>query len=173
MIVKVNGVECRALINSGAGSSYASAKLINLLNKKPIDVRVKQVDMLPSTSELRLETYQTTVEAMAGDFQMNVNLIKVNKGELLMLDNPEYENLIAKHSHLKGVTMHNRDMKPQLPVHVVLGGGEYAKIKTGHRPHIGQDGEPIAELSKLWFIMSLGQEFTRKRMMLTQTSQLD
>ena len=92
MKVKVNGVKCRALIDSGGrggeggGSSYASAKLINLLNKN--DVRVKQVDMLRSTSLLRLETYQTTVEAVTGDFQMNVKLIKVNKGELFTLDNP-------------------------------------------------------------------------------------
>ena len=56
------------------------------------------MDMLPSTSLLRLQTYQTTVEAMTGDFQMNVNLIKVNKGELLTLDNPEYANLIANKS---------------------------------------------------------------------------
>ena len=31
-MVEVDGVECRALIDSGAGSSYASAKLIGLLN---------------------------------------------------------------------------------------------------------------------------------------------
>ncbi|XP_068738114.1 uncharacterized protein [Montipora capricornis] len=44
--VKVNGIECRALIDTGAGSSYASAKLIDLLKIKPIDVKIKQIDML-------------------------------------------------------------------------------------------------------------------------------
>ena len=45
---------------------------------------------------------------------------------------------------------------------MVLGSGEYARIKTETKPHIGRDGEPIAEKTKLgWFIMSPGQEFDR------------
>jgi hypothetical protein len=32
--VKVNSITCRALIDSGAGSSYASAKLVGMLNQK-------------------------------------------------------------------------------------------------------------------------------------------
>ena len=31
VVVEVNGIKCRALIDSGAGSSYVSAKLIELL----------------------------------------------------------------------------------------------------------------------------------------------
>ena len=102
------------------------------------------------------------------------NLNKVNKRELLTLDNPNYDTVIAKYPHLKGVRMRDRDTKPQLPVHVVLGAGEYARIKTESRPHVGKDGEPIAELTKLgWFVMSPRQEFDRNAMMLTQTSQLN
>ena len=89
--VKVNGIECRALIDTGAGSSYVSAKfwkLINLLKIKPIDVKVKQVYMLLGKSVSNLETYKSCVESVYGDFKMEVNLIKVNKGELLTLDNP-------------------------------------------------------------------------------------
>ena len=59
-----------------------------------------------------------------------------------------------------------------LPVHVVLGGGEYARIKTENRPRVGNEGEPIAELTKLgWFIMSPGKEFDHAHMLLTQTTQ--
>ena len=68
---------------------------------------------------------------------MNVNLIKVEKGELLAIDN--YEAVIAKYSHLKGVKVRDLDTKPQLPVHVVLGAGKYARIKTGTRPHVGRE----------------------------------
>ena len=34
VVVEVNGIRCRALIDSGAGSSYVSAKLIELLQVK-------------------------------------------------------------------------------------------------------------------------------------------
>ena len=172
--VKVNGIECRALIDSGAGSSYASAKLIDLLKIKPVEVKVKQVDMLMGSSLARLETYQTTFESVHENFRMEVNLNKVNKSALLTLDNPNYESVINSYPHLRGVRMRDRDTKPQLPVHVVLGAGEYARIKTDSQPHVGKDGEPIAELTRLgWFVMSPGQEFDRNSMMLTQTSQLD
>ena len=67
---------------------------------------------------------------------MNVNLIKVEKGELLAIDN--YEAVIAKYPHLKGVRVRDRDTKPQLTVHVVLGARKYARIKTGTRPHVGR-----------------------------------
>ena len=89
--VKVNGIECRALIDTGAESSYASAKLIDLVKMKPTDVKVKQVDMLMGSSLARLETYQTTVKSVRENFKMEVNLNKVNKRELLTLDNPNYD----------------------------------------------------------------------------------
>lgn len=83
MNVKVNGIECHALIDTGAGSSYLSAELLSLLKIKPIDVKVKQVDMLLGTSVSCLEMYKSCIESVYGDFKMDVNLIKVNKGELL------------------------------------------------------------------------------------------
>ena len=39
VLVKVNGVMSRALIYSGAGNSYASAKLINALEVKPSEIK--------------------------------------------------------------------------------------------------------------------------------------
>ena len=77
--VKVNGVTCRAIVDSGAGSSYASAKLVSLLNHKPVDVKIKQIDMLMSSKLERLETYETEIQSVDGDFSMQVDLIKVNK----------------------------------------------------------------------------------------------
>ena len=101
-------------------------------------MEVKQVDMLMGTSMARLETYETLVKSYCGNFKMNVNLIKVEKGELLTIDN--YEAVIAKYPHLKGVKVRDRDTKPQLPVRVVLGAGEYARIRqTGTRPHVGRE----------------------------------
>ena len=172
--IKVDGVECRALIDSGAGSSYTSAKLINLLKKRPVDVTKKRVDMLMGSHVAHLETYQASLGSVSGDFNMDANLVKVNKEELLSIDNPRYDELIKKYPHLRSVEVVDHDPKPKLPVHVVLSAGEYARVKTTTKPRIGQDGEPIAELTKLgWFVMSPGAEFDHNRMLLTQTSQTD
>ena len=172
--MKVDGVECRALIDSGAGSSYASAKLINLLEKKPVEVARKRVDMLMNSQEALLETYEAVVEAVTGDFRMCVNLTKVKKEELLFVDNPCYEEVIKKYPHLEGVEIVEDDVKAQLPIHVVLSSGDFSRIKTDAKPRVGRDGEPIAELTKLgWFIMSPGSEFDKAKMFLTQTTHSD
>ncbi|XP_046863293.1 uncharacterized protein LOC124457043 [Xenia sp. Carnegie-2017] len=63
---------CRALVDSGAGSSYASAKLVSVLGMKPADITTKQVDMLLSSSVERLETYATKVESLDGEFGVDI-----------------------------------------------------------------------------------------------------
>ena len=46
VLVKVNGITVRALIDSGAGSSYASAKLIDMLHLKPCEVKITRKSWL-------------------------------------------------------------------------------------------------------------------------------
>ena len=62
--VKVDGIICRALIDTGAGSSYASAKLIDLLEKKPCETKMKRVDMLMSSQVTKPEMYNSLIESM-------------------------------------------------------------------------------------------------------------
>ena len=110
-----------------------------------------------------------------GKFAMPVEVTKVDKGELLFLDNPNYEEAIAKNPHLSGVVMNDQDKKSRLPVHLILSAGEYAKLKTESALKIGEPGEPVAELTKFgWVIMSPGKEpLDITNMLLTQTSCVD
>ena len=55
VVVAVNGVKCRALIDSGAGGSYSSAKLIKIIDSKPIESRVQRVNMLLDSKTTRME----------------------------------------------------------------------------------------------------------------------
>ena len=174
VIVNVNNVMCRALIDSGAGSSYASAKLINALKIKPCEIRNQRVDMLLTSQTARMEFYDAKVSSFDGSYEMKVRLTKVEKGELLSMDNPSYDKLIERYQHLEPVRMDDKATKRQLPIHLVLGSGEYARIKTSTKPLVGKDFEPIAEKTKLgWFIMSPGVEIDKQTMLLTQTSQTD
>jgi hypothetical protein len=88
---------------------------------------------------------------------MNVKIAKVEKPELLNIINPGYEELRRKYRHLQGAVIDDPDTKEKLPIHLVLGNGEYARIKTSTKPLIGGDYEPVAEKTKFdWFIMSPG-----------------
>ena len=46
VIVNANGIQCRALVDTGAGSSCTSAALINRLGKSPVIRETRQIEML-------------------------------------------------------------------------------------------------------------------------------
>ncbi|CAB3983668.1 Pol poly [Paramuricea clavata] len=130
IVIKVNGVKCRALIDTGSGSSYISAKLIEVVKAKPISTQTRQVEMLMSSKSVRMDIYELNTESVDGQYQMPVKFIKVNKPELLTIENPNYADLIRDNAHLSEVIIADKDTKSQLPVHVIFGSGEYARIKT-------------------------------------------
>ena len=70
--------------------------------------------------------------------------------------------------------MDDVDEKPQLPVHLILGVSDYAKIKTEIKPKICKPGEPVAELTKFGLTILLpGKEIDLSNMLLTQTAAAD
>ena len=81
-VPKVNGITVRALIDSGAGSSYASAKLIDMLHLKPCEVKTKRVDMLMGSCVERFETYETVMTSIDNKHQMDIKLTEVHKDKL-------------------------------------------------------------------------------------------
>ena len=145
--VQVEGGKCRALLDTGAGRSYASAKLLDRLSSH----RIKM--MLGATREVELSTID--ISATDGKFSLPVEVTKVNKGELLF-------------------PMDDLDTKDQLPVHLIFGAGKYAKIKTESAPRVSQPGQPLAKLTSFgWAVISQGKEPTDlSNMLLTQMMQI-
>ena len=114
--------------------------------------------MLGSVNKV-IGVYDVTIKSLNGKFRLETEVTKVDRGTLLSLDNPKYAEVINKYPHLTGVRMIDGDKKAELPVHIILGVSDYAKIRTETRPKIGQPGEPVAELTQFgWTIMSPGKE---------------
>lgn len=122
----------------------------------------------------KVELYNVTVTSITGQFSMSVTISKVDKSELIMLENLKYEDLINKYTHLSGVHMDDNDTKPQLPIHLVLGASEYARVKTSTSSKIASSGQPVAEKTTLgWTIMSPGREHEASTTFLTQSTSVD
>ena len=129
--------------------------------------------MLGSTSR-QVSISTITVGATDDTYKMEVEVTRVDQGDLLMIANPHYQRLIDSYSHLKGVVMEDKDSKPFLPIHLILSASAFATIKTAEAPHVGLPGEPVAEKTRFgWTIMSPGNESDHSKMFLTQTSQAD
>jgi len=138
-----------------------------MLGQWPTEIKPKRVEMLMASTTARMEVFKSTVSSRSGDDKLQVNLTKVNRGE-------QYEQLMKTYPHLKGVEMDDTDTKSLLPVHVILSAEVYARIKTDTRPRVGNQGEPVAEHTKLgWIVLSPGEEIDTAHMLLTQTSQVD
>eukprot|EP00795_Rhopilema_esculentum_P004345 gene4345-20561_t len=163
VIVSVNGVKCRALLDTGAGSSYISDKLVNILGKRPVSKQNRQIDMMLSTVNRQIEIYNVEVQNLKGDFKLEIDVSKVDREVLVSVKNPRYQDVLKKYPHLQGVTMDDVDQKPELPVHVILGASEYAKIKTdGPGEPVGEPGEPgepVGDYTRLgWTLISSGAD---------------
>ena len=174
MVVDVDGIKCRALLDAGAGSSYASAALIKRLGKQPARMEHKRIDMMMCSTNQEIYQYDVKISSVVGDFNMATSVSKVDRSVLLTIPNPRYADKIHQYPHLKGVFMNDEDEKPELPIHLILGASEYSRIKTDTKPRIGKAGEPVAELTCLgWIMMSAGKEAHMGSIYLTRTSSTD
>ena len=128
-----------------AGSSYASAALLKLLKVRPYQREVRQIEMMLGAVTKQVEIFQVQVSSTSGDLCLDTEVTKVDKNQLLSLENPRYEQCLAKYAHLKGIEMEDKDSKDIMPVHLILGASDYAKIKTETAARVGALGEPIGE----------------------------
>ena len=174
VVVKVNGVKCRALLDTGAGSSYASATLLDRIGEKPVRKENRRIDMMLQSVTQKIAVFDVNITSLDEDFSLQASVSKVSKDVLLSLPNPDYDSLTPRFSHLKGIKMDDKDKKSILPVDLILGANEYSKIKTEYKPRIGKLGEPIAELTQFgWTIMSPGSESRLDNVYLTRSSSAD
>ena len=172
--VNVEGIECRALLDTGAGSSYASAALLDRLPKRSQSKEVRKIEMMLGSSTREVCLSKITVESVDGKERLEVEVTRVERGKLFMVDNPHYPDIIKSFKHLEGVTIVDNDPKPFLPVHLILGASDYAAIKTAEPARVGELGEPVAEKTKFgWTLMSPGKELDHSKTLLTQTSYTD
>ena len=174
VVVDVNGVKCRALLDTGAGSSYASSAILDHLGIRPIREEFKRIEMMLGSTSKVTGVYGVTISSLNGKFRLKTEVTKVDRGTLLSLDSPKYGEVLQKYTHLERVHMDDDDTKAELPVHIILGVSDYAKIKTENKPKIGRHGEPVAELTQFgWTIMSPGKKVDLSIMFLTQTAATD
>ena len=69
--------------------------------------------MLMTSQVNRLEVYNVKVQAIDWNYELETNLTKGNKGELVFADNPQYASLLEKYDHLKGIKVHETETQPR------------------------------------------------------------
>ena len=67
VVILVDGVKCRALLDTGAGSSYVSAGLMNVLRKKPTRKETKHIEMMMNSTTKDTEVFKVQIENVHRD----------------------------------------------------------------------------------------------------------
>ena len=86
VIIKVNGVKCRALLDTGATGSYISAFLVNLLKVKPSRTLTRGIKTIMGLVIKYVETYDVKI-CDTLNCVLPVCVTKIEQRELLTLEN--------------------------------------------------------------------------------------
>ena len=112
--------------------------------------------MLVGVATRVMQEYKVSMQSVTDEFSLDVNVTKVDKRELLSLENPKNKEVLAKYPYLY---IDDDDDKRALPVHLMLGANDFARIRTGERLRVGCRGDPVAEFTRFgWTLMSPGAE---------------
>ena len=76
---EVNGIKCRALLDTGAGSSYASSTLLDRLHLRPIRQEFKRIEMMFTTSNKAINIYGLQIRSLDGKFSLQAEVNKVDR----------------------------------------------------------------------------------------------
>ena len=75
VVVNVDGIKCRALLDTGTGSSYISSSLANRLKKSPSQKDYKQTQTMLHTTTTKVEVYKLEVSNLKGNFKITADAI--------------------------------------------------------------------------------------------------
>ena len=97
----MDGITCRALLPRGAGSAYASAALIKHLGKQLSRTEHKRIEMMMCSTTQKIEQYDMKISntCTRGKFEMETTVSKMDKGVLLSIPNPQYNDKIKMFPH--------------------------------------------------------------------------
>ena len=104
------------LLDTGAGSSYASSTLLDELQLRPIRQEFKRIEMMFGTSNKAINIYGLQIRSLDGKFSLQAEVNKVDHKELLTLENPKCTEMVEQFSYLRGVTIQDDSEKPMLPM---------------------------------------------------------
>jgi len=72
----------------------------------------KRIEMMPGSVNKAIGVYGVTIDSLEGNFRLETEVTKVDRGSLLSLENPKYAEVIQKYLHLTGIQMTDRDDSP-------------------------------------------------------------
>ena len=130
LVVEANGQKFRAMLDTGAGSSFASSTFIHHIEIKPAYWEAKSIETMTTTMHQKFPVYGVKLWSTDGINSLDVKLNKLDRPVLTTLNNPRIADLKKKFPYLNGIQFDCEDEREQHPIHLILGVGDMVKIKA-------------------------------------------
>ena len=97
VVVKVNNITCRALLDTGPGSSYASSALPEKLKKQMVRKETKRIKMMMYSTVRtvrKVDVFEVEIKYLGWSLQFRSEVSNVERETLLSLSNPNYKTVL-------------------------------------------------------------------------------
>lgn len=128
VVVEVVGMKCCVFLDFGVGSLYVFVVLFERIGVKFYYFGLCKIKMMLGVSSWVMEVYWVKFNLVKGNFEMEVEVIKVEKLYFIMIDNFCYKKFVEKYFYLKGMIMDDNDERFCLFVYIILGYSECFRI---------------------------------------------
>ena len=100
-----------------------------------------------------VEIYKITLHSnVDNDFSLEIECINAEKEILTFLPNPNIQSIKDRIPRLRRIDLSDAETSSKnVPIHVILGVGDYQRIRTSEPPIFGNNlgTDPVAEYTKL------------------------
>ena len=158
LVAVVNGRKFRVLLDTGAGSSFISSTLAHHLDCCPAYWEYKSMETMTSVVKQRLPVYNIQVHSTDMKYTLDLKVSRLDRSAITTLANPRIKSLKIRYPYLEGLQFDNEDDKPNHPIHIILGAGDIARIKSTELIY-GTPGHPVAENALFgWTLIGQGEK---------------
>ena len=113
VVDKVNNITCRSLLDTGAGSSYASSPFLKKLNKQPVRKETRMIEMVIHLTVRKIDVFEVKIKDLSGSFQFKSEVSKVERETLLSLPSLNYDPVLKQQQYIRKIAMNDMDKKTE------------------------------------------------------------
>ena len=151
----IDGIDARIAIDTMSSLNYICTELVKKLKLRPKRREKQTIEQIFGTVKRWVEIYEIEIKSKSTRDKLTIECIKLDKAIITHLPNPSINEIKRRMPKLRRLKFTEESSKESLlPVHMLLGVQDYQKIWTNKAPVLSAKTNPMAEYTKLgWILM--------------------
>ena len=160
-VCTIDGIDARIAIDTMSSLNYICTELVKKLKLRPKRREKQTIEQIFGTVKRWVEIYEIEIKSKSTRDKLTIECIKLDKAIITHLPNPSINEIKRRMPKLRRLKFTEESSKESLlPVHILLGVQDYQKIRTTKAPVLSAKTNPMAEYTKLGWILMGGNTGT-------------